>query len=130
MTWIIIEIYLTVYLPTSFPSPLQFNQRHWSTARWKHSSLFRAADRVYLSRTGICELTVGINGLTFGINGEIFHDGVVHMCALCTGACDIDVFVGSALIELSAIAGRSRVRDACAARSMTVHLRKTLGTVS
>jgi hypothetical protein len=122
VTGIIIGIYRMVNLPSRFQSTLQFDQRHWSMARWKHSSLFRSADGVYMSRTGIYELT-------FGINGEIFHDGVVHMSALCTGACDIDVFVGSALIDLSAIAGRSRVHDACAVRSMTVHLRKTLGTV-
>jgi hypothetical protein len=44
------------------------------------------------------------------------YNCVVNPCALYNGACDIYVFVGSALVQLSVIAGDSRVRVACALR--------------
>jgi hypothetical protein len=60
---------------------------------------------VYLSRSGIY-------GLTVGINVERLYYAVVNPCALYTGACDIYVFVDIALVYLSVIAGDSRVHVA------------------
>jgi hypothetical protein len=58
---------------------------------YRSNLLLLCTDFVYLSRCGIY-------GLTFGINVERLLKGVVNPRALYTGACDIGVFVGSALI--------------------------------